>query len=364
MRTKTRQLGACFVAALFGAPVGACKKDSDDKPQASARKAEAKPATPKSDDVPATAAWSWDVPKGLGTPPVVPDDNPMTQAKVELGHRLFMDKRLSTDGSRSCYSCHLNEHGNADGRATAIGPGDTPLPRNTPTIWNVAYLPALYWDGRAANLEAQAIGALKGGNMALGDTLAAKASEIGALPEYRAAFEEAFGLESNAEVTPDHIAKALAAYERTLLCGDTAYDRQQLSDAERRGWALFSGKAGCISCHNGPNFTDGLFHATGIGIDPKEPEADIGRGGVEGHEGDKWKFRTPTLRNVAQTAPYFHNGSVTTLREAVALMAGGGQQGVAQPDKLLLDRNLSADEIDDLVSFLQALDCPGKLEVL
>src|SRR5690606_9129691 len=242
---------------------------------------------------------SWEIPKGLGEPPTVPDANPMSRTKVALGHKLFMDKRLSVDGSRSCYSCHQNHLGNADGRPKALGPGNKDLPRNSPTIWNVAYQPVLYWDGRAADLEAQAIGALKGGNMGLGDGLEAKAKEIGELPEYKPLFAEAFGLDEGTPVTPEHIAQALSAYERTLLCGDTAYDRQDMSEAAERGMAVFMQKGACVTCHNGPNFSDGLFHRTGIGVDPKDPDGDLGRGAVTKSEEDNYKFRTPTLRNVA-----------------------------------------------------------------
>jgi cytochrome c peroxidase len=324
-------------------------------------RAQAKPAKPAS--IPAAGEWTWSIPKGLTKPPLVPDENPMSAAKVELGHELFMDKRLSVDGSRSCYSCHQNQHGNSDGRTTALGAANKPLPRNTPTIWNVGYQPVLYWDGRAASLEEQAIGALKAGNMGLGNALETKAAEIGALPEYKEAFEKIFGLKAGDTVTSEHVSMALSAYERTLLCGDTAYDRQELGEAQKRGQALFMGPAGCVGCHNGTSFSDGLFHLTGIGIDAKDPNEDLGRGKVTGSSVDNYKFRTPTLRNISKTAPYFHDGSVKTLEEAVRLMASGGQPGV-KVDNLLLNRRLADAQIGDLVAFLEALECPGELEVI
>jgi cytochrome c peroxidase len=309
----------------------------------------------------AWAGWSFtSQPSGLPAPPEIPDDNPMSATKIALGHELFMDKRLSFDGSRSCYSCHQNALGNADGRVTALGAGDKPLGRNTPTIWNVAYHETLYWDGRAASLEAQAIGAWRGGNMGVGkDALAAKAAEIGALPEYRPRFEELFELSADQPVEPLQVAEAISAYERTLLCGDTAYDRGDHSETARRGEALFGGKAACITCHTPPTFSDGLYHVVGVGGD-----SDPGRGKVSGEDGDAYRFRTPTLRNAANSAPYFHNGSAASLEEAVRIMAGGGVSGGPTVDALLVDRGLVDEEISSLVAFVESLACEGELEVL
>ena len=306
-------------------------------------------------------------PRGLKTSPPIPSDNLMNTDKIALGHKLFMDSRLSVDGSRSCYTCHQNELGNADGRATAIGAANKPLTRNTPTIWNVGYHKALYWDGRAANLEAQAIGAWKGGNMGVGDGLEAKAAEIGALPEYADTFRNVFELGKDDPVRPEHIAKAISAYERTLNCGDTAYDKAALSESATRGEALFYGKAACMACHNGENLTDGLFHNVGLEADEQgkvREGADIGHGKVAGDEAKNFTFRTPTLRNVARTAPYFHNGSVATLEEAVRFMAKGGNVKAPGIDPILRDVKLSDAEIKDVVAFLEALSCDGKLEVV
>jgi cytochrome c peroxidase len=313
-------------------------------------------------------AWDWKLPAGV-TPPVVPDDNPMSAEKVALGHQLFMDKRLSVDGTRSCYSCHQNELGNADGRKLALGPGDKPLTRNTPTIWNVGlHTTGLYWDGRAATLEKQAIGAWKGGNMAVPeDQLAAKAAEIAAIPEYAPQFAKVFGLKEGEAVTPDHVAKALSAYQRTLLCFDTAYDTNTMSEAAQRGWDLFRGKASCTTCHAAGTFTDGLFHDVGLNHDAEGkpiPEADRGRGKISEQAADDGKFRTPTLRNVAKTAPYFHDGRVATLEEAVRYMAAGGNGKSPTIDQNLRNTALTDEEIKDVVAFLEALSCGGQLEVI
>ncbi len=153
----------------------------------------------------------------------IPADNPQTHEKIALGHQLFFDARLSVDGSRSCYSCHKNEDGNGGHDALAVGAADKKLTRHSPVIWNVGFLPALYWDGRAASLEAQATGAWSGGNMGVGkDNLDKKAKEIEAIAGYKAAFDKAFPGEG---VTPTTIVRAISAYERTLVCDKTAYDR-------------------------------------------------------------------------------------------------------------------------------------------
>jgi cytochrome c peroxidase len=337
-------------------------KQAADKPDAGEKEGG------KVDEPRIATGWDWKLPAGV-MPPLVPDDNPMTAMKVALGHQLFMDKRLSVDGTRSCYSCHQNELGNADGRKLALGPGDKPLTRNTPTIWNVGlHTTGLYWDGRAATLEKQAIGAWKGGNMGVPeDRLAAKASEIAAIPEYAAQFASVFEMKEGEAVTADHIAKALSAYQRTLLCFDTAYDTNTMSEAAQRGWDLFRGKASCTTCHAAGTFVDGLFHDVGLNHDAEgKPiaEADRGRGKISEQATDDGKFRTPTLRNVAKTAPYFHDGRTATLEDAVRYMAGGGNAKAPTLDQNLRNTALTDEEIKDVVAFLEALTCGGKLEVL
>lgn len=299
----------------------------------------------------------------LGSVPV-PADNPQTPEKISLGHQLFFDPRLSVDGSRSCYSCHRNEDGNGGHEPLAIGAGDKPLPRHSPVIWNVGYLPNFYWDGRSDSLEAQARAAWAGGNMGVGqEGLAAKAAEIAAIPAYAAQFTAVFGERG---VTPDTIVQALAAYERTLVCDDTAFDRFQsgdraaLSARQQEGWQLFQGKAACVACHTPPHFsvaysTAGTgFYNVGLGTRAAEPDA--GRMVKSKQESDWGAFKVPTLRNVARSAPYFHDGSVADLTSAVRLMASGGV-----PNKnlspILTDRGLSDDEIGAVVDFLGSLAC-------
>lgn len=309
-------------------------------------------------------------PKALGSIKA-PADNPTTPAKVALGQKLFFDKSLSGDGSRACYSCHLNEDGTGGHDPIAIGAGDKLLTRHAPQMWNVGYMPAFYWDGRAATLEAQATGAWAGGNMGVGqDGLQKKADEIGLKPEYEPLFAAAFPGEG---ATPDTIVKALAAYERTLTCGDTAWDKfaagdaSALNDEQKQGWDLFRDKGGCASCHTPPFFSDaflaagGAYHNTGIGFEgKKESEVDVGRQAVSKSESDFAAFKTPSLRNVSKSPPYFHNGSVATLEDAVRFMASGGYKN-KNLDPKLTDRKLTDAEIKAIVAFLGSLTCEGSL---
>jgi len=298
-----------------------------------------------------------------------PKENPPTPQKVRLGNLLFFDSRLSVDGTKSCYSCHDNADGTGGHDPVAVGAKGQKLTRHAPIMWNVAYLPKLYWDGRSDSLEAQMKGAWSGGNMGVGqDGLAAKAKEMGDLPEYKALFAAAFPGDG---ATPDTIAKAVASYERTLFCGDTAFDKfsagdkTALSDDQKKGLALFSGKAGCNACHTLPFFSDaytaeqGAFHNVGIGTKVK-PESDVdpGRAKVTKNDSDWAAFKTPTLRNITRSAPYFHDGSVSTLEEAVRTMATGGIPNKNRDPKLT-DKKLKKDEIASLVAFFGALECRG-----
>jgi cytochrome c peroxidase len=301
----------------------------------------------------------------------IPEDNPQTPEKIALGHQLFFDKRLSVDGSRSCYSCHQNEHGNGGETSLAVGAMEKQLTRHSPVIWNTAYFGAFYWDGRAGSLEAQAKGAWGGGNMGVGkENLAKKAKEIGKIRGYAKQFRKVFPEEG---VTPDTIAKAISAYERTLICDDTAYDRfakgddGALTDEQKLGWSVFMGKGQCAVCHTPPLFSvamgspDGVYYNTGIGTDKPEAEVDVGRMKVTGNEADWAAFKVPSLRNIAKSAPYFHDGSVATLGEAVKLMATGGIDN-KNKTSLMANRELSGPELNAVVAFLNALDCGSTLE--
>jgi cytochrome c peroxidase len=309
-------------------------------------------------------------PQSLG-PVRAPANNPTTAAKARLGQRLFFDPALSVDGTRSCYSCHQNEDGTGGHEPTAIGAKNTPLPRHSPVLWNVGYLPRLYWDGRAESLEAQARAAWAGGNMGVGeDKLAAKAEEIGDRPEYEADFRAAF---PGIGATPTSVVQAISAYERTLFCGDTKLDRHLAGDAsaldeqQRAGLELFIGKAACHGCHTPPFFSDsylmedGSYHNIGVGLRGKDPAAaDVGRQKISQNPSEWAAFKTPSLRNVSRSAPYLHDGSIAQLKDTVRFMAGGGfpNPGI---DPKMVDKKLSDDEIDKLVAFLGSLECTGTL---
>jgi cytochrome c peroxidase len=300
----------------------------------------------------------------------LPDD-PRRADKVALGHALFFDPRMSVDGSRSCYSCHQNEDGNGGRDPVAIGPAG-PLPRHSPVIWNVAFFKnSFYWDGRSPTLEAQALAAWEGGNMAVGAGNGdAKAAELAKIPGYQAMFEAAFPGQAP---TADLVTQALAEYERTLICKDTAYDKfaagdkAALSEPQQRGLDVFLGKGQCNVCHTPPFFSaamnvdGGVYFNTGVGTQKPEAEVDVGRMKVTENEADWGAFKPPSLRNVTRSAPYFHDGSAATLDEVVAIMATGG---IANPKltPVMTDRKLTADEVADLTAFLSALDCPQTLE--
>jgi cytochrome c peroxidase len=309
-------------------------------------------------------------PRSLGLPKV-PRNNPTTSAKVRLGQQLFFDPALSVDGKFACYSCHRNEDGTGGHEPTAIGANDTPLPRHAPVLWNVAYLPKLYWDGRADSLEAQAKGAWAGAMGVGQDRLLAKADELGVKPEYKAQFAAVF---PGIGATPDSVVQAISAYERTLYCGDTKLDRHvagdgsALDDQQKAGLELFIGKAGCHSCHTPPFFSDafamedGAYHNVGVGTAGKDPAAvDVGRQKISENPSEWAAFKTPSLRNVTRSAPYLHDGSIARLEDTVRFMAGGGRQNPGIDPKMV-DKHLSDDEIKKLVAFLGSLECTGTLE--
>jgi cytochrome c peroxidase len=287
----------------------------------------------------------------------VPADNPMTQEKVALGRQLFFDERLSADGSRSCYSCHVCEKGLTDGLPKAIGALNKQLPRSSPTLWNIGYHKEFYWDGRSGSLEKQALAAWTGANMS------AKADEIvtklNALEGYRTQFQKVF----QSDATPDNVVKAIAAYERTIISGNTAWDRwkagdnQAISQSAWRGWNIFQAIK-CNNCHDGVLFTDQQYHNVGIGMDQKEP--DPGRGKVTNRPEDTGAFKTPTLRDIAKSAPYFHDGSAATLEEAVDIMLAGGKPNAHLDKKNLQPHKLLPEQREDLLNFLRSLsvdDC-------
>lgn len=370
---NARRYGGVWGALLLALPCATLTLGCSKKPEPAPATKSEKQAQKKA---PAAAEKKKEVskappPNALG-PMRMPADNPQTDEKVALGRRLFFDKRMSVDGSKACFDCHLNEDGTGGHDPLALAIDGKPMSRHAPMLWNVGYLPKLYWDGRADSLEAVVKGAWGGAGMGIGaDNLGKKAAEIGALKEYADDFERIF---PELGATPETIARAIASYQRTLVCGDTKYDRfaagngSVISPEAKQGWELFKGKAGCTNCHVPPFFSDaylgdsGAFHNTGMGTQGKaEKDVDPGRMKVSENPAEWAAFKTPSLRNIAKTAPYFHNGSVATLKEAVQFMAGGGAKN-KKLDPRLVDRKLSEAEIDMLVAFLQTLDCKGELE--
>jgi cytochrome c peroxidase len=291
-------------------------------------------------------------------PMQIPPDNPMTPEKVALGKQLFFDERLSGDGTKSCYSCHLCEKGLTDGLAKAVGAFNKQLPRSSPTLWNIGYHKEFYWDGRSPSLEKQAMAAWTGANMgAKADEIATKLNTIAG---YKSQFQKVFG----SDATPDNIVKAIAAFERTIISGETAWDRYQagdksaLSESAVRGWNVFQAIK-CNNCHDGVLFTDQQYHNVGIGTNQKEP--DVGRFKVTNKPEDTAAFKTPTLRDIAKSAPYFHDGSVATLEEAVDLMIKGGIPNEHLDRKNLEPRNPLPDQREALLDFLKSLNVDCKL---
>ncbi|WP_017365272.1 cytochrome c peroxidase [Methylococcus capsulatus] len=329
----------------------------------------------------------------LGLPKLpVPADDPLTPAKIALGRKLFYDRRLSLNQTFSCAMCHIPEQGfTSQEQATATGIEGRTVRRNAPTLYNVAYLTKLFHDGRESSLENQVWGPLLAANEMGNPSVGFVLDRIESLPDYRGLFEQAFGRGPGMET----VGQALACYERVLVSGDSPFDRWRyghesgaLSEAARKGFELFTGKAGCAACHTVGDrhalFTDDALHNTGVGyrasmdktpaarrvqvapgvsfeVDAKtfaqvaEPvPGDLGRYEITQNPADRWKYRTPTLRNVALTAPYMHNGVFASLREVVEFYNRGGEPN-ENLDPLIRPLGLSAQEVDALVEFLSSL---------
>ncbi len=291
----------------------------------------------------------------LGLPVVpLPKDNPLTKEKAALGRALYFDPRLSVDSSVSCASCHSPGLGWSNALPVGIGIRGQKGTRSAPVIYNAAYLDLLFWDGRAKSLEDQATGPIQNpiemGNGA--GSLPKVAARINAISGYKSWFIKVFGQPA----TPDTLVKAIASYERTILSGNAPVDRYQAGDTKAlspqaaRGFALFKGKANCTSCHVGFNFSDGDFRNLGVGMN--KPNPDLGRYDVTHDPADKGKFKTPTLREITESGPYMHDGSMKTLKEVVDFYDKGGEKN-PNLDKQIVPLHLTAQEKTDLVAFLK-----------
>lgn len=329
----------------------------------------------------------------LGLPPMVyPADNPPDAAKVALGRRLFMDRRLSHNNTFSCAMCHVPEQGfTVNEIATAIGIEGRTNRRNAPTLLNVGFYQTFFHDGREFTLENQVIGPLVTQNEMGNPSVGYVVDKLRQLPDYSGRFEQAFG----AEVNLQSLTQALAAYQRTLQSGGSRFDRwyygkqaAALNDSEINGFRLFSGKAKCIACHTVEQqaafFTDQKYHNLGVGwarLNRPDPDTidvmiapgevlevaadhinrsaepvpnDVGRFEITEDPDDRWCYRTPTLRNVEITGPYMHDGSLATLEDVVEFYDAGGEDNPLK-DPLIVPLQLNQQEKQDLVAFLRTL---------
>ena len=314
----------------------------------------------------------------------------MSSEKIALGRTLFFDKRLSIDGTISCATCHDPATAFTDAKTFAIGTSSRVGARNTPTVLNAVFSDTLFWDGRATSLEEQVKHPLLN-SFEMGMEMGSKLTQrLSAIPEYRQQFSAVFGKES---LTLDSIAKAIAAYERTLLSANSPFDRFitgnsfAITDAQKRGWELFKGKAKCSECHaysqNSPFFTDFKFHNTGVAAADALFEnlmsavsqssdaitlahtagfSELGRYVVTLKPADTGSFKTPTLRDAELTSPYMHDGSMKTLIDVVKFYNRGGNSN-SHLDKLMTPLHLTDEEINDLVQFIRALTSDDVLKL-
>jgi cytochrome c peroxidase len=296
-----------------------------------------------------------------------PPDNPTTPEKVALGARLFEDPKLSRSGQIACGSCHLQELGFADGLRTSFGHDRQRGARNAPSVAVSAWMDSLFWDGRSTTLEAQSLHPLVD-PLEMAGSLDAVRGQVAAEAAYGPLFAAAFG---DPEVTMPRVAKALAAFQRSLKPAGGRWrrfingDRAALTDQQLRGLHLFRTKAGCANCHNGPLFTDQKFHNLGLHFYGRALE-DLGRYQVTGQPEDVGAFRTPSLLGVRRTAPYMHNGLFSELDNVLRFYNAGGGNPRPRPeqlddplfpktDPLLRRRDLTADEREDVAAFLGTL---------
>lgn len=303
-------------------------------------------------------AWAQqadDIRVPLGLLPVQwPKDNLYSRGKAELGKLLYFDKRLSADGSIACANCHHPKFAFGDGLPNSIGIKGQRGGRSAPTVINRAYSLAQFWDGRAGTLEEQAKGPMAN-SIEMGNTHEALVSRLKEIPGYRSMFKQVFGTE---DFDIDHVAKAIATFERTVLSGNSPYDkykagnRKALTAEQIQGMDVYFNKAKCDQCHEGINFTSNAYHNLGVGMDKADP--DLGRFMVTKDPRDWGAFKTPTLRDIASTGPYMHDGSLKTLEEVVEFYNKGGTPN-KNLDQTMKKLNLTPVEQKALVAFLKAL---------
>jgi cytochrome c peroxidase len=284
----------------------------------------------------------------------MPPGNVNYVQKVDLGRQLYFDGRLSKNNAISCAFCHNPGTGFADARQFSIGAFGTAGGRQAPTVYNTAFNPFQFWDGRAASLEEQAIGPIHN-PIEMAEMHETVVPKIAKIPGYQKQFKAVFGKGASLQ----SIADAIAAFERTIVSQNSAFDKYVMGESNAmdesavRGMQLFKGKARCILCHNGPNFTDNQFHNLGA---PQEGllKEDLGRYNVTRRERDKGAFKTPTLRSVTETAPYMHDGVFKNLEDVIEFKDKGGQPN-PHLSPFLKPLGLASEEKADLVAFLKSL---------
>ncbi len=284
----------------------------------------------------------------------VPYDNQLSDKRIELGKLLYFDKRLSSSNKISCATCHDPKLGWSDAIPKSIGHNGAKGPRNSPTIINTAYQEHQFWDGRVKTLEEQALGPIEA-EVEMNMPLQKLIPKLKNIDGYVKLFKEAY---PESDITKETLAKAIASFERTILSTESAFDRYIKGDEKainkdaKDGFKLFRNKGRCTDCHSGFNFTDGSFHNLGLG--DKDKGRIKTRKGVEISTGE---MKTPTLRDITKTWPYFHDGSVKTLHEAVSICGNGGRFTDAKNlSHLIIDRDLNIDEIEKIVAFLRTLE--------
>ncbi len=320
--------------------------------------AQPKPVSPVNDE------YKLALPLGLDESAVViPAGNPLTKNKIDLGRLLFFDKRLSKNNTIACASCHMAKFAFTDGQPVSTGIHKQKGGRSAPASLNRVFSSTQFWDGRAATLEEQSIGPFINPiehGFANHDEMVAKMKKIGG---YQKLFKQIFG----EDITIANVGKAIASFQRTILSGNSAVDRfdsgqdpNALSPAAQKGLELFRGKARCTRCHSGFNFTDEKFHNLGIGWDTNT--VDLGRYMVTKNPEDIGAFKTPTLREIARSGPYMHDGRFKTLEEVVNFY---NQGGIANPhrDNTLIPLELTDQEKADLVALLKSLNGEGWQQV-
>jgi len=339
-------LAICVVTVLSSSIATLAEAATEEKPAANAESA---------------TEYKLKIPFGLEeTAVVIPADNPLTNEKIELGRLLFFDKRLSQNNTIACASCHLAKFGFTDGKPVSTGIRGQKGGRSAPASINRVFSNAQFWDGRAATLEAQSVGPFTNPiehGFANYDVMMAKMMKIAG---YRKLFKQVFG---DDKITIDNVGRAIASFQRTNLSGNSPADRFDqgqeagaISAEAQHGLLLFREKARCTKCHSGFNFTDEKFHNLGLGWD--DNKVDLGRYMVTKNAEDIGAFKTPTLREVARTAPYTHDGRFKTLEEVVNFYNKGGVKNPHQ-DPLIIPLELTDEEKRDLVQFLHTLNGDG-----